>query len=172
MNVLAVVLPLWFAAQPVNLHGLQGQRGATGLTGPASTVPGPTGPAGAAQPAYTLPPATAATLGGVKVGTNLSVAADGTLAGPKLFFGSGVTLASGQFTATISPACATAPTLIQVTAKAPGTALSNQVSGSWTSSTATTVSGLVTTPATLTVVGLTVVPPPAGTPVSVLGLCP
>ena len=43
---------------------------------------GTPGAPGAPSPAYTLPPATAALLGGVKVGTNLTAAADGTLSAP------------------------------------------------------------------------------------------
>lgn len=37
------------------------------------------GPAGPAGPSYTLPAATEQTLGGVKVGTGLTIANDGTL---------------------------------------------------------------------------------------------
>jgi len=52
-----------------------GTPGATGAAGPT----GPQGPAGPAGGAYTLPAATSTILGGVKVGSNLSVTVDGTL---------------------------------------------------------------------------------------------
>jgi hypothetical protein len=52
--------------------------GAPGAAGPQGPT-GPQGPAGPAGGAYSLPAATVSTLGGVKVGTNLSVSVDGTL---------------------------------------------------------------------------------------------
>lgn len=60
--------------------GADGPAGPKGDTGPAGPK-GDTGPAGPEGPAGTasLPIATPATLGGVKVGTGLSVQADGTL---------------------------------------------------------------------------------------------
>lgn len=54
--------------------GDKGDTGATGATGPQ----GPAGPAGADAPPYTLPVASADTLGGVKVGTGLRIT-DGKL---------------------------------------------------------------------------------------------
>ena len=54
--------------------GDKGDTGATGATGPQ----GPAGPAGADAPPYTLPVATADTLGGVKVGDGLQMM-DGAL---------------------------------------------------------------------------------------------
>ena len=56
-----------------------GPAGPTGPAGPASTVPGPQGPAGPAGSAGTAAIATASTLGGVKIGTGVTVAADGTI---------------------------------------------------------------------------------------------
>lgn len=109
------------------------------------------------------------------VGTAISAIAASPLpcaTGSKIFCGTATTAANGTFTATIVPPCGSTPSIIQVNAQAPGTALSNQVNGSWTSATATTVSGLVTTPATLAALGLTVVAPPTGTAVNVMGVCP
>lgn len=81
------------AAGSPGAKGDTGSPGATGATGPASTVPGPVGPAGptgATGPAgpqgipgtgsaYTLPAASATVLGGVKQGSNVTIASDGTL---------------------------------------------------------------------------------------------
>lgn len=84
--------------------GPQGEKGETGAQGPKGDT-GATGPAGAdghtpvkgtdyftsteiasivqqAANAVTIPAATATTLGGVKVGSNLTIAADGTLSAP------------------------------------------------------------------------------------------
>jgi hypothetical protein len=73
------------------IQGLKGDQGIQGPTGAASTVAGPTGPAGAkgdkgdtgakgatgADGPTAI--ATAATLGAVKTGTNIKIAADGTI---------------------------------------------------------------------------------------------
>ncbi len=71
---------------PQGVPGVQGVAGATGETGavgPAGPV-GPIGPEGPQGPAgegasYTLPVATATVLGGVKIGSGITVTADGTI---------------------------------------------------------------------------------------------
>jgi hypothetical protein len=65
---------------PAGNDGATGAAGPKGDTGPAGPK-GDTGPAGAdgTGSTYTLPPATASVLGGVKVGTGLSVDGTGTL---------------------------------------------------------------------------------------------
>lgn len=70
-------------AGPAGAAGPTGPKGDTGDTGPA----GPQGPEGPAGPkgdpgdpaSYTLPVATATVLGGVKQGTGVTIAADGTI---------------------------------------------------------------------------------------------
>lgn len=64
--------------------GPQGPKGDTGATGPAGPkgdtgATGPAGPKGADGSSYTLPAATASTLGGVKIGSGISVTSDGTI---------------------------------------------------------------------------------------------
>ena len=90
----------------------------------------------------------------------------------KAFRGQGTTTASGAFTATIFPTCATAPVDISVTAKSGAVGLANSPNGSWSSSTTSTITGQISLPATLAVLGLTVIAPPTGTAVSVMGYCP
>lgn len=58
--------------RPLNLGG-----GGVGPIGPQG-IPGVKGDTGTSI-AYTLPPATSSTLGGIKVGSNLSISPDGTL---------------------------------------------------------------------------------------------
>lgn len=67
------------------LTGATGPKGDTGPVGPAGSqgIQGPKGDTGATGPAgsgsaYTLPAATTTALGGVKAGTRLTIAADGT----------------------------------------------------------------------------------------------
>ena len=62
-------------------QGVQGEKGDTGPQGPKGDTgdPGPQGPKGDPGTSYTLPAATASALGGVKVGSGLSVTTDGTL---------------------------------------------------------------------------------------------
>lgn len=64
--------------------GPQGEKGDTGARGPQGVQgekgdTGPQGPKGDPGTSYTLPAATASALGGVKVGSGLSVTPDGTL---------------------------------------------------------------------------------------------
>ena len=64
-------------------QGVQGEKGDTGPQGPKGDTgdPGPQGPKGEPGTSYTLPAATSTTLGGVKVGDNLSIDASGRLSG-------------------------------------------------------------------------------------------
>ena len=64
-------------------QGVKGEKGDTGPQGPKGDTgdPGPQGPKGDPGTSYTLPAATASALGGIKVGDNLSIDADGTLSG-------------------------------------------------------------------------------------------
>lgn len=65
---------------PAGPAGAAGPQGPIGLTGPAGPIgpAGPTGPAGSGG-SYTLPPASSTVLGGVKQGTGVAIAPDGTL---------------------------------------------------------------------------------------------
>jgi hypothetical protein len=72
---------------PAGASGAAGAPGATGAAGPKGDKgdkgdPGEQGEQGEPGEAYTLPAASAGTLGGVKVGSGLAVTADGTLSAP------------------------------------------------------------------------------------------
>lgn len=94
--------------------GPQGPKGDTGAAGPAGPkgdtgAAGPAGPKGADGTSYTLPAATASTLGGVKIGSGISVTSDGTISaaagggatnvnadGSQVIIGSGATNYTGS----------------------------------------------------------------------------
>ncbi len=157
-----------------------GPAGPQGAPGAASTVPGPAGAVGSQRPVG-LAGAGGATGSQGQIGLTGATGAQGIPGTPAV-----APCATGSKVAcrtrthpgwrhvhrTLKPACTAAPAIIEVTAKAAGTLLSNAANASWTSATASTVSGIVTGPATLTVLGLTVVAPPTGTPVAVLAICP
>jgi hypothetical protein len=91
-------------------QGTPGSIGPTGLTGPQGPQgsTGPQGPQGIPGPTYTLPNATTSTLGGIRVGSGLSIssgvlsytlptASAGTLGGVRV--GSGLTISGGVLAA-------------------------------------------------------------------------
>ena len=91
-------------------QGTPGSIGPTGLTGPQGPQGpiGPQGPQGIPGPTYTLPNATTSTLGGIRVGSGLSIssgtlsytlptASAGTLGGVRV--GSGLTISGGVLAA-------------------------------------------------------------------------
>jgi collagen triple helix repeat protein len=69
---------------PQGQTGAQGPQGQTGAQGPQGQTgaQGPQGQTGPQGPAGPIIPATATTLGGVKAGTGVTIAADGTLTVP------------------------------------------------------------------------------------------
>lgn len=66
---------------PTGPAGPKGDTGAAGPAGPKGDTgaTGPAGPKGADGTSYTLPAATSSTLGGVKIGSGISVTNDGTI---------------------------------------------------------------------------------------------
>ena len=91
-------------------QGNPGNQGPTGLTGPQGPtgLTGPQGPQGIPGPTYTLPNATTSTLGGIRVGSGLTIssgtlsytlptASAGTLGGVRV--GSGLTISGGVLAA-------------------------------------------------------------------------
>ena len=69
------------------VQGPKGDKGDTGATGPQGPQgpEGPQGPAGADGSAYELPAATSTTLGGIKIGSGLTISDDGTLTNDRVY---------------------------------------------------------------------------------------
>lgn len=99
----------------VGQSGPAGESGPAGVAGPAGEpgAVGPAGPIGETGPAGTnaeLLPATAARLGGVKIGAGVTVAADGTISVSSTGGGSGyLPLTGGTITGTLNYAPADGP---------------------------------------------------------------